>query len=55
MNKDDMARLEMISKFIGALSQKALHVCSSLSLVIGLNKNSDSINNAVRDIDTSPG
>jgi hypothetical protein len=37
VNKDDMARLEKVSKFIGALSQKALHVCSSLSLVIGLN------------------
>lgn len=55
INKDDVARLEKISKFIGALSQKALHVCASLSLVIGLNQNTSHTGVALNDIDTTPG
>ena len=51
----DLKKLKWVARFVGALSQKAKSITQSLTLVIGLTQNINSVSGALHKIDSSPG
>mmetsp|Transcript_30952 Transcript_30952/g.47338 ORF Transcript_30952/g.47338 Transcript_30952/m.47338 type:complete len:136 (-) Transcript_30952:108-515(-) len=55
VTKEDLARLECIANFVGALSKKCQAIVSCLMLIIGMTQNIGPPDQALRGIDTQPG
>ena len=55
IDKEDIARMQCISKFLGALVKKAQDLTNSLTLVIGMTQTIKSGNHEILDWDTTPG
>lgn len=55
IDKDDLARIHCLSKFLGALSQKAQDITNSLTLVIGMTQSIKESKHEILKVDTTPG
>ena len=55
ITKEDLNRLDHISKFIGALSVKVQYICTSMTLIIGLIQDVHKSRDMMIGIDSTPG
>jgi hypothetical protein len=55
IDREDLARVQCLSKFLGALSQKAQDITNSLTLVIGMTQSIKEGNHDILKVDTTPG